>query len=211
MAKNQNTPNLDNTVSSFNARFLELQSAFAGKGFWGKLTVSLLMILALFSVVLSVSYLLLSSVFSAVFAAMGDKTTTSTSKAVRKNNLKSYKSVANGKMVENGLDNATRSFVSSVGGKLDLEIHDNLAFSDRGVLRRYFKLLKIKDKSALELVKSSSCQAILDQYNKTHKSVRRLEQTINNDKVLKKAAKKAAAMNPPVYGPVVPPVTASNP
>ncbi len=192
MAKNQNKPNLDNTVSSFNARFLELQSAFAGKGFFGKLTVSLLMILALFSVVLSISYLLLSSVFSAVFAAMGDKTTTSTSKAIRKNNLKSYKSVVNGKMVENGLDNATRSFVSSVGGKLDLEIHDNLAFSDRGVLRRYFKLLKIKDKHALVLVKSSSCQAVLDQYNKTHKSVRRLEQTINNDKVLKKAAKKAA-------------------
>ena len=193
MAKNQNKTNLQSATSSFSARYLELSSAFAGKGFWGKLTVSFLMVLALLAFALEGTFMLLSSFFSVVFALMGDKTTDEASKAVRQNGFKSYKRVVNGRMARNGINNATRAFASSIGSKLDLELHDGLSsLTARATLRRYFKLLKIKDKPALVLVKSSSCGKLLDQYNRTHGSVMKLEQTINAAKVVKKANKKKA-------------------
>ena len=193
MAKNQNKTNPKSASSSFSARYLELSSAFAGKGFWGKLTVSLLMVLALLAFALEGTFMLLSSFFSSVFALMGDKTTVEASKAIRQNGFKSYKRVVNGKMARNGIDNATRAFASSIGGKLDLELHDGLSsLTARATLRRYFRLLKIKDKPALVLVRSSSCGKLLEQYNRTHGSVMKLEQTLNAAKVVKKANKKAA-------------------
>ena len=211
MAKNQNKIEIENAASSFITRFLELQTVFLRKGFWGKLNASMLIIIALVIVVFTIGYLLLAWFASSVFAFMGDKATTKMRRVILKGNGKSYKTVLNGKFVQDGIDSATLSIAKTIGMRLDVEIHKGLPFEDRGNLRRYFKLLKIKDKAALVLVMSSSCQSILDQYNKTHKSVRRLEQTINNDKVLKKAAKKAAKKTRNVVNSVHSWSTTSNP
>ena len=188
--KNNPTSTLSAGVQS---RFLELQSAFAGKGFWGKLIVSVLMIVALLSFALEGSFLLLSSVFSGLMSVMGDKTTVRMSKAVRKNNPKAFKSVFNGKVATDGLDNITRSITSSIGGKLDVLLHDQLStLTKRATLKKYFKLLKIKDKQAIQLVKSSSCQSLLTSYNKTHGSVMSLEKLTKENQLAKKANKKNA-------------------
>ena len=193
MAKNQNKKDLNNLTSSFSARYLELSSSFAGKKFFGKLIVSVLMVLALLAFALEGFFMLLSSLFSAVVAITGDKSTVRMSQGIRKNNPKAFKQVLNGVMARDGLDNFSRIITSSIGGKLDVELHNQLStLTKRATLKRYFKLLKIKDKSAFVLVKSSSCQKLLTQYDKSYGSVMELEQHINAAKVAKKASKKKA-------------------
>jgi hypothetical protein len=194
VAKNPKNPTNSSALSSsLQARFLTLQASFAGKGFFGKILSAILMAVALLGFALEMGFLLLSSLFSAVVSITGDKSTVRMAKAVRKNNFKSFKQVLNGALARDGVDNISRTLVSSIGGKLDVKLHEGLdTLTKRSVLKRYFKLLKIKDKSALELIKSSSCQKLLTQYDKTYGSVMNLEKTIAAAKVAKKANKKAA-------------------
>jgi len=192
MAKNQNTTEIENAASSFVTRFLELQGVFLRKGFWGKINASLLIIIALAIVVFTIGYLLLAWFASFVFSVMGDKATTKMRKVVSKGNGKSYKTVLNGKFVQDGIDSATLNVAKAIGMKLDVEIHKGLPFEDRGNLRKYFRLLKIKDKAALLLISNSDCQTLLKQYNKAYMTPRNLEKTIAAEKLAKKANKKLA-------------------
>ena len=194
MAKNTNTnPTLDTATAGFTARFTELQSSFDGKGFFGKLLVSLLMMTALFALVLELAFLLLKSLFSLAFATMGDKTAVKMSKAVRKNNMKSFKQVANGKIAQEAVKGFSETIVSSIGGDLSVRMTKDFdAFYKVGQLGTYFKLLRIKDKEALLLIDSSSCQKLLNQYNKAHGSAMKLKAKVATEKLAKKANKKAA-------------------
>ncbi len=191
MAKNQTQTDIDNAISSFGSRFLELQGVFLRKGFFGKINVIILMTLATLSLVFTLAYLLIAWLYALIFAAMGLEVTRKMSKVIKNGDGKAYKVVTNGEFVQDGIDNITKSVLSSIGLKLDVAVHDGLPFIDRGVLRKYFKLLKIKDKAALLLINGSSCQELLKQYDKAHKSPRRLEQTLSAEKIARKANKKA--------------------
>lgn len=194
------------------SRFLLLVEAFfSGKGFFTKVGM-LVIILGLFipNLAVSVVFFVLIFIFVAVVALMKEKDVNKITKQSSKGVVAFGKYAISGDIGSSLAKSIGDTVVSAIGEKLAIELRlQKLTLSEIGSLTKYFKLLKVKDKTALKFVQANGAKKTLTAYNQAHGSTMKLEGKIQKEKkdkaALKKAARKATK-NTPVYGPVVPPV-----
>lgn len=181
--------------AGFGSRFLVLMSAFfGGKGFFTKIGFVLVIIVLLVpNLLVTVVFSVLVLGFVAVIALTKDKDVEKVVKKSSKGVVPFAKYAINGDIGGSVARSVGDSFISATGGKLDVELRkQGLKLVDIGSLKKFFKLLKIKDKQALKLVKANDGSKVLSSYIKTYGTLLVFQRKLNKEKEAKKVLKNAA-------------------
>lgn len=181
--------------AGYSSRFLVLISAFfGGKGLFTKIGFVLVIAFLLVpNLLVTTIFAVLVLVFVAVIALTKESEVEKVVKKSSKGVIPFAKYAINGDIGGSVAKSFGDTLVGAVGAKLDVELREqNLSLADIGTLKKFFKLLKIKDKRALKLVKTDGASKVLKSYLKQYGSLLVFQRKLSKEKEAKAALKKAS-------------------
>ena len=173
--------------ATYSTKFTSLFAAFNESGVFGKLGYGAIILVGWFTFFLNFLFSALAASHSAKAALATDKAVKQEIEAVREGVFAYGKHTLDDNINNNVVNTLVNKAAIAIGGPVEEALADNVKkHTHRALLKRYFKALKIKDKTAILMIKKDG-NKLLEKLAKKHGPIIDLEQSVLAKKLAKRA------------------------